>query len=290
MPAKRTKKLRHLVEYALIWSFLRGGRILPFALRVKVGGAMLGALVANAKTPRSRIENNLRKVYPDMPTDQRRKITKAVGANFGRSFVEILNNDASDRHPQLRHASGFGLEVLREAHAQGRGAIIVSGHFGQWDAARLFLKSEGIEVGAIYRPSNNQYFDRIFVPQIENAGKPAFPSGRRGTTNMVRHVRSGGMVAILLDQRFAKGEELDFLGHPALTSTAAASMALKYDVPMVPVYGIRREGSLDVNIVFEAPIPHTDAVTMTQAANDSLAARVKDNIGQWYWLHQRWGR
>ena len=290
MPAKRTKNLRHLVEYALIWSFLRGGRVLPFALRVKIGGAVLGVLVANAKTSRSRIENNLRKIYPDMSADQRREITKAVGANFGKSFIEIMNNDSAVRHPQLRHASGPGLDVLREAHAQRRGAVIVSGHFGQWDAARLFLKSEGIEVGAIYRPSNNQYFDRLFVPQIENAGKPAFPSGRRGTTDMVRHVRSGGMVAILVDQRFANGEELDFLGQPALTSTAAASMALKYDLPMVPVYGTRREGSLDVDIVFEEPIPHTDATTMTQAANDSLAARVKDNIGQWYWLHWRWGR
>ena len=223
-----------------------------------------------------------------MTPDEIRQITKTVGNNFGRSFVEILNNDVSQKFPELRHASGPGLQVLRDAAAAGTGAIIVSGHYGQWDGARHYLKSEGMEVGAIYRPSNNHYFDRIFVPQIEQAGKPAFPSGRRGTTDMVRHVRAGGMVAILLDQRFGKGEALDFMGQPALTSTAAASVALKYNLPMIPVYGTRRDSSLDVDIVFEAPIAHTDATTMTQAANDSLTAQVRRNPGQWYWLHKRW--
>lgn len=78
------------------------------------------------------------------------------------------------------------------------------------------------------------------------------------------------------------------MGLPAMTSTAVASIALKYDIPMVPVYGTRREGTLDVDIVFESPIPHTDAITMTQAANDSLTEQVRRNPDQWYWLHNRW--
>jgi len=288
MPKKRPANFRHGIEYALVRVFLAVLKVIPFKQRVKYGGAFLGKLIANVKTSRQRIQNNLRKIYPDMTPNEIQQITNTVGGNFGRSFVEILNNDIGQKFPELRHATGPGLQVLRDAAAAGTGAIVVSGHYGQWDAARHYLKSEGMEVGAIYRPSNNHYFDRIFVPQIEHAGKPAFPSGRRGTTDMVRHVRAGGMVAILLDQRFGKGEALDFMGQPALTSTAAASIALKYNLPMIPVYGTRREGSLDVDIVFEAPIPHTDATTMTQAANDSLTEQVRRNPGQWYWLHKRW--
>ncbi len=288
MSKKLLRNFRHGVEYSLMRVFLSALKVLPFKQRVTYGGALLGKLIANAKPARGRIEHNLREIYPNMTPAEIRQLTKAVGDNFGRSFVEILNNDLSQKFPQFRHASGPGLQVLRDAAAAGTGAIIVSGHYGQWDGARHYLKSEGMEVGAIYRPSNNHYFDRIFVPQIEHAGKPAFPSGRRGTADMVRHVRGGGMVAILPDQRFGKGEMLDFMGQAALTSTAAASIALKYNLPMVPVYGTRRDGSLDVDIVFEAPIPHTDPTTMTQAANDSLAAQVRRNPGQWYWLHNRW--
>lgn len=279
---------RFRIEYGLIRVFLGILKVLPFKARVKVGGAVLGALVANLKQTRRRIENNLRKIFPDMQPDEVREITKAVGKNFGRTCVEILNNAAYTKHPELRHASGPGLQVLRKAHEAGTGAIVISGHFGQWDGARHFLKSEGIEVGAVYRPSSNHYFDRVFVPQIEQAGSPAFPSGPRGTLAMVKHVRAGGIVAILLDQRFSAGEELDFMGHPASTSTSAASIALKYNIPMVPVYGTRRDGSLDVDIVFEEPIPHTDATSMTMAVNDSLTAQVRRNPKQWYWLHKRW--
>jgi len=288
MPKKRSKNLTYGIEYLLMRAFLGALKVLPYRQRVRYGGAFLGTLIANVKPARQRVQNNLRNTFPDMKHSEIRKITKTVGGNFGRSFVEILNNNIGAKLPELRHASGPGLQVLRDAAAAGTGAIIVSGHFGQWDGARHYLKSEGMEVGAIYRPSNNHYFDRIFVPQIEHAGKPAFPSGRRGTTDMVRHVRAGGMVAILLDQRFGEGEALDFMGRPALTSTAAASIALKYNLPMVPVYGTRRDGTLDVDIVFEAPIAHTDATTMTQSANDSLAAHVRHNPGQWYWLHNRW--
>lgn len=288
MPQKRSKKIRHIIEYALVRIILGPLRILPFQQRIKVGGAIVGTLIANLKPSRHRIEENIRIVFPNSKPDEIRKLTKAVGKNFGRSFIELLNNGVQYKHPDLRHASGPGIEVLRDAKSSGKGAIIVSGHFGQWDAARHFLKSEGMEIGAIYKPSSNPYFHKFFFPQIENAGKPNFPVGRRGTADMVRHLKNGGMVAILLDQRLAKGEELDFLGHSAKSSTSAASLALKYDIPMIPVYGIRREDSLDVDIVFEAPIPHTDAITMTQAANDSLAAQVRRNPGQWYWLHNRW--
>lgn len=288
MPITRTKNFRYFVEYVFVRALVGATKLLPFQQRVKIGGMVVGALISNLKSPRRRIKQNLLKVYPDLTQQEVDGIIKAIGRNFGRSFIEILNNDTYHEHPELLHASGPGIAALHDAKSRGKGAIIVSGHFGQWDGARHFLKSQGMEIGAIYRPSNNYYFDRLFVPQVKNAGKPAFPSGRSGTAEMVRHVRRGGMVAILTDQRFAGGEMLDFMGRLAKTSTAAATIALKYGIPMVPVYGIRREGSLDVDIVFEAPIPHTDPFTMTQAANDSLAVQVRRNPGQWYWLHNRW--
>ncbi|MEO1919489.1 MAG: amino acid ABC transporter substrate-binding protein [Paracoccaceae bacterium] len=283
-----SRQFRYIIEYALVRCLLGGLGLVPFKTRVRAGGVLVGGLITRLNSPRGRIHNNLLHIFPDTTDDELRALTKTVGNNFGRSFVEILNNGDYSKNPQLRHASGPGLQVLRDAAVEGTGAIIVSGHFGQWDAARHFLKSEGIEVGAIYRPSNNHYFDRIFVPQIRHAGEPAFPSGRRGTADMVRHVRGGSMVAILPDQRFEGGEPLDFMGQPAKTSTAAASIALKYGVPLVPVYGTRRADSLDVDIVFEEPIPHSDANTMSQAINDSLTKQVRKNPGQWYWLHNRW--
>ena len=283
----RSRQIYYMVEYAIVWPFLKLLRLLPFRLRIAIGGRVLRTVLNSLKSARDRIDGNLRKIMPDLSDTERHAIRKKVGHTFGRTIVEILNNDTYTKQTHLFHASGPGLQAIKD-RPSGTGFILVSGHFGAWDAPRHYLKGQGIEVGAIYRPSNNMYFDRIFLKQIGFGGQPIFAKGRRGTMEMVKHVRGGGAVAILLDQKYKKGEMLDFLGHPASTSLAAAEMALKYNVPFIPVYGVRRDDSLDVDIVFEAPIPPTDARTMSQAANDSLGAMVRKHPGQWYWLHQRW--
>ena len=95
-------------------------------------------------------------------------------------------------------------------------------------------------------------------------------------------------MSILLDEKYAEGERLPFLGHDALTSLSAAQLALKYDLPMIPAYGLRTEDGNVFQVVFEAPIAHTDSVTMTRAFNDSLSDRIIANPEQWYWLLRRW--
>jgi KDO2-lipid IV(A) lauroyltransferase len=95
-------------------------------------------------------------------------------------------------------------------------------------------------------------------------------------------------MAIMLDEKYAEGVRLPFLGRPALTSLAAAQLALKYDLVMVPAYGIRSADGDSFDVVFEDPIAHGDPQTMTQAFNDSLSARILENPDQWYWLLRRW--
>lgn len=288
MALKPAKKAYYAVEFALTSVFLRFIRLFPMAWRSKLGGGALGFLIANMRAPKARIDINLRNVFPDIAPLERRKITKDVGRTVGRTLTEILNNDIYSQQSHLFHASGAGLQTILDAHEQGKGVILVSSHFGQWDAPRHFLKRHGIEVGAVYRPSNNPYFDKLFLRQLQQGGKPIFAKGRRGTMAMVKHLRSDGSVIILVDQKYSKGEYLDFLGHKTRTSLAAAELSLRYKIPMVPVYGIRRTDSLEIDVEFEAPIPPSDPETMMQAANNSLAARVRENPGQWYWLHQRW--
>jgi KDO2-lipid IV(A) lauroyltransferase len=69
---------------------------------------------------------------------------------------------------------------------------------------------------------------------------------------------------------------------------SAAELALRYDALLIPFYGIRKANGLDFETVLEAPIPPSDPQTMTQALNDSLAARIKADPGQWFWVHRRW--
>ena len=105
---------------------------------------------------------------------------------------------------------------------------------------------------------------------------------------MLRFLRGGGMLGLVIDQYMEHGVPLDFLGKPAPTALSAAEIALKYNAVMVPGYAIRQPDGLSFHVHLEAPVPHTDAVTMTQALNDSLSEQVRAHMDQWFWLHQRW--
>ncbi len=280
-----TKVAEHIPFVAFLWAM----RLLPFNARIRAGGVLVGGLVAHLPKAKRRIRQNLRYIYPDISDAEIEHLTKGIGRNFGRTFTEIFFNDAYRKRQELFHASGPGFSALKAASESGKGAVLVSGHFGQWEAIRHYCAAQGIPVGAVYRPNTNVYFDRIFLRELKKAGAPIFPSGRKGTIDVLKFVQGGGVVAILTDQRVPNAPVYDFLDKGAETSTVAAKIALKHDVPLIPVYGTRRTDSLDVDIAFEAPIPPSDADTMTQAINDSLSARVRENREQWFWLHRRWG-
>jgi KDO2-lipid IV(A) lauroyltransferase len=237
---------------------------------------------------RRRFDREAKRVFPDMPRRARAKLGQDMGRQMGRTLFEVYHDAEFQTQHHKFNVSGPGLAAIKEANAAGKGAIIVSGHFGQWEAIRAVIKMNGMESGAVYRPHKNRHYARRILAGIEAGGKPILATGRVGTKALVRHLRAGGIISILLDEKYAEGERIPFLGHDALTSLSAAQLALKYDLPMIPAYGIRMEDGNTFSVEFEAPVLHTDSVTMTRAFNDSLSARILANPEQWYWMLRRW--
>ena len=121
-----------------------------------------------------------------------------------------------------------------------------------------------------------------------NFSGPMFHTGVRGMAGLVRILKSGRFISLLHDQKVEGAPLLDFLGKPAHTSTAAAELALKYDVPLIPIYGIRRENGYDYDIIVEAPVTQSDPETMAKNMNQSLAEMIVRHPEQWLWIYDRW--
>ena len=134
----------------------------------------------------------------------------------------------------------------------------------------------------------NPYFNEHYVAAISKLGTPLFPRDKRGMAAMIRFLRGGGMLGLLIDQHMSHGARLSFFGHDAMTALSAAEMAIKYDALLIPIYAIRLENGLDFRIVVESPIPRGTPEAMTQALNDSLEALVRQHLDQWLWIHRRW--
>jgi len=282
------KSVLHHARYFPLWSALTVSRWRAFDLRSRALGTTLGAVLRWFPPARNRFDREVKKVFPEMGRSSRAKLGQNMGRHMGRTLFEIYHGAEFQTQHHKFHASGPGLAALKDAHAAGKGAIIVSGHFGQWEAVRAVIKMHGLESGAVYRPNKNRHYQRRLLAGIEAAGKPILATGRPGTKALVRHLRDGGIISILLDEKYPEGVQLPFLGSDALTSLSAAQLALKYDLPMIPAYGIRTDDGNAFRVEFEAPIAHTDSITMTQAFNDSLSARILADPEQWYWMLRRW--
>lgn len=292
MAAHRSKKTakpewQTALEAKAIKALLTWPLRLPYGPRVAVVAWLMAWVVAPIAGYRRRIAANLDHVVPDLDRAEKRRLMRKVPANVGRMLTELASGDEFLARLKGVPLDGPGVAALEAARAVGRPIIVVSGHFGNFDAMRGALRLRGHQIGAIYRPLNDSGLEEEFHAMLSRISEPVFPRGRAGMGQMIRHLRKGHAVAILLDQYVNKGAALTFFGQPAPTALSAAEMALKYDALLIPAYGIRRgDGGFDLRI--EAPIPPSDAMTMTQAINDSLEAQVRAHMDQWLWIHRRW--
>lgn len=219
----------------------------------------------------------------------RAQIVRAVPDNAGRAIAEIYSGEEfTSRIHAADPLEGPGLPMLEEAFESGRPVIIACAHFGNYDAMRGALSGRGYPVGALYRPMNNEAFNRHYIPAITAISEPLFPRGRAGLSAMLRFLRGGGWLALGFDQHDRHSPELRFFDLPSKTVLTPAELAVRYDALLLPVHAIRKEDGLGFRVHVGDPVPHGDAKDMMQALNDDLEQLVRRHMGQWFWVHRRW--
>jgi len=124
---------------------------------------------------------------------------------------------------------------VNAAREAGKGAVLATGHFGNWEMIRVALARHGWPPALIYRAFNNPLFDDYAAAMMRVTDAPLFHKGRRGSLGMLRHIRAGGCTLILTDQRFSRAPEIPFFGKPAKTSLGPAEIAVNYGAVLLPV-------------------------------------------------------
>ena len=280
--------LRAWLANQILMVILYAPKILPYPLRIRLMGWVAAHVIAPIAGYDKRATANLTLTCPHLPNAEITRIARAASNNAGRAFGEMYSRKAFFKRIAKTEFTGPGLAHLQAAQKAKRPIIAVSGHFGNYDVLRALFTRAGHQVGGLYRPMSNVYFNAHYTRQVTAISAPSFEQGRRGLAGMIKHLRSGNMIALLTDQRDPDGAKLRFFGQPVLTPLSAAEMALKYDALLIPAYGIRRENGLDFDAILDHPIAHSDPETMMQQINDSLEAQVRAHMGQWLWIHRRW--
>ncbi|WGW03251.1 lysophospholipid acyltransferase family protein [Tropicibacter oceani] len=271
-----------------IRALIRGALLLPVRTRLNTVSWIVRRLVAPLVGWPARVRANLAYVWPDLPEAEVRKITEQAIDNVARAFIE--NYDVPEMLARGARAplGGPGLAAVEQARAEGRPVLLVTGHYGSGECGRCALLARGYQIGGLIRPMSNPFFNEHYTQNMRDIGEPVFEQGRRGTMGLIKHIRDGGMAILLFDVYDSAGVPIDFLGKPAPTLTSVADIALKTGALVVPYFGIRHADRYGFDAVLEEPIPHGDPVDMMREATRRLEARIKEDPGQWMWLHRRW--
>jgi KDO2-lipid IV(A) lauroyltransferase len=191
------------------------------------------------------------------------------------------------------------IDAFVRAQAQGKGILILTGHFGNWEVATIAGIGNYPEVQGrfhfVRRAVKPAWLDRIVTRRFNEAGFGVF--AKRGSLDaMLEKLEQGDAIVFPFDQHAGPpdGLESEFFGHPAWTFKSLAIIALTTGAPVLPATAWREPDGRHV-LRFEeplAPIEHEntgEAIRInTRAYNAKLEELVLRRPEQWYWVHRRW--
>jgi Kdo2-lipid IVA lauroyltransferase/acyltransferase len=286
--------VRHRLEYLAFRPFAGIVCALPHGASRRLGAA-LGALAGRVDRRRRRTATgNLAAAFPELSAPERRRLVSACFRHFGAAFCDALSAARFDRVELCRRVTTVGLDHLAEAEAAGRGVIVLSAHFGNWEIVPALIATARGPIATVGRPADNPYVDR-WIEQLRTRFGNRSLSKRGSVRELFRILAGGGRVGLLIDQRVRPEEGIDvpFFGRPALTSPIVARLALRTGAPIVPAFGDHLPGGryrVEFRPALRAEGEDDAAATLalTRRALEVCEEVIRGAPERWLWLHRRW--
>lgn len=290
-------RLLQSVYYAYV-AFSRLALALPEPVAYGLA-RIAGSIAARVSRKRSVVARNLARISghpPDSPELQ--KLVVEAYRSYARYWLETFRLVREGREFFLDRFKAIGDEHIDEMLARGKGAIVVVGHLGNWDAAGAWVGARGnrlVTVAEVLRP--RRMFD-FFVRHRETLGMHIIPAAPGATERLAEAVEGGAVVAILGDRDLkGKGPEVTFFGETTTMPAGAAVVALRTGVPLM-VAGVfekrlpdgRRGWLADISAPLEMPDgTGPDAVReLTQRVATSYEGYVRKHPEQWHVFQPFW--
>jgi KDO2-lipid IV(A) lauroyltransferase len=246
------------------------------------------------------IRENLERVFGDAVADEEiTRLAQAHYAHLGRLALEFLWFPWVSEARRAAMVRVENLAVLEAALARGKGVLVLTGHFGNFEVATAAgLASYPHARGRFYfvrRPFKPRWLDDLVTRRFRRAGFGVLPK-RGGLEAILDRLNAGDLIVFPFDQHAGRrdGVVVEFFGHPAGTFRSLAILALNTGAPVVPAASWREPDGRHV-LRFEQPLEviESDDVNEairrnTRAYNAALERLILRHPEQWWWVHRRW--
>lgn len=263
---------------------------LPWPLQRGLG-AMVGWLALRLlRSRRQAARTNLSLCLPELDAVQRKALLRANFRDVGIGLFEFARAWWGSATPMRRTVRIEGLDILQRLQADGRGVLLVSGHFMTLELCGRLL-CDHVPLAGMYRRHRSPVMEWAVMRGRLRYACAMFGNG--DTRAAIRHLKRGGVLWYAPDQDMRGKDTVfaPFFGIPAATITATHQLARLAGCAVVPFFH-RREGADYILRIGEplAPFPTDDVVADTTQVNAAIEAMVREAPSQYLWLHRRFKR
>ena len=282
------KFFKYLVQSIFIYIFYIFGRILGIKLSRKIFAFIFSRFAPFFKSKKV-IEKNLSIFNEKILESEKKRISLNMWKNYGMTFIEYIFLDFFRKNNS--HIQIVGEKNLDNIINKNKPAIFVSGHFANFELMSMEITKKKIELATIYRPLNN-FFLNPFMEYIRKkyVCENQIKKGLKGVRESMEYLKKDISIALMIDQRVSEGEKIPFFGKLAFTTTLPAQLAIKFNVPIIPVF-IERIDQDKFRIEFFKEIYASNIdnkINLTKKLNKVLENMILKNPNHWIWTHNRW--
>lgn len=287
-----SKKIRHIIEYVLFELFLNAMKVIGFK-----NSANFCSFIARSVGPYLKVskvaEKNLTKAFKNKVDTK--KMLPQIWDNFGRYIGEFpFINELSDKKMQSMFVME-GMKNVKSYQKEQKPFLLFLAHQANWDFVIRHITDIYPKFAIVYRKANNPYVDKkILQTRSKDKNILMVPKGPTGAKGLVKAIKNGYSIAMLVDQKMNDGIEVPFFGRPAMTANAIAKLSLQYNYPIIPCQLIRTKNNHFKAILYPEIKYQTtnhkekDVYNIMLIINQTLEKWIKENPSQWFWFHNRW--
>lgn len=230
-------------------------------------------------------------------SDERAKQIAADSLHrFGRMVIEVMRFPLLNEKTIHEQVQVEGLEYLEAAYAEGKGVIMATGHYGNWELLGATVALHGYPMLSITRKQNNSHMDKAINEFREMVGQQVtYNRGKHGLWAISRMLKEKNLLGVLFDQDTNDdGVELDLFGKRSVIPMGAAALSRIYGSPILPIFMHNNDdGTCCAKIYPPLYTPKTgdkqrDFYQVTRKLVDILEMEIINHPEMWFWVHDRW--
>jgi len=292
---KRLKRTKRWLVYIIVLALVKFLRLLPRKASIFMMRALGRLFFCLAKARRISTINHLTEVFgKEKSCAEINQLARQVFLNLSTCAADAARLPRIIEEDLDKIISVSGQEILDPVLERGRGAILLTAHFGNWELLGAWMARKGYKIKVVGAPNNNARIDKLITETRNNAGYYNI-ARRTGTREIIRALNDGWFIGMLIDQDTkVDGVFVKFFNQWAHTATGPIVLARKYNLDVIPMF-IRLKEDLTYHLEVQSPLDleftgdqKHDLLVNTQKCSDVYEQIIRRYPEQWAWIHPRW--